>query len=91
MVLNILFSLSVMPPLPAHFFCELVDDFCGGLLNLANGLIGLAFSAQFVVTGQRARGFFDSAFCDICFSTHDDAPLICPDNRRRPVRFRTSR
>src|SRR5690606_845459 len=34
------------------FFCSLLDDLVGGLLNLSNRLILLAFVAQLIVAGQ---------------------------------------
>jgi hypothetical protein len=56
----------------AHSFCDLVDDFLGGLFNPANRLIRPAFIAKLVVTGQRTRRFLDSTLRYVCLATHDD-------------------
>ena len=53
-------------------FLYRVGDLLDGLLGLPDCLVGLSFVAQLVVAGQRAGGFLDSAFHDVCLATHDD-------------------
>lgn len=60
----------------ADSFCGLINDLFSLLLELSDGLIRFSFVAKFVVTGQCAGCFFDSTFCDICFSAHNASPYM---------------
>src|SRR5450631_4288069 len=68
------FPFALATTSPGHFFhgfLDLFDGLLGDLFDLADGLIGLALVAKFVIANQRAGRFLDSAFHLVCLAAHD--------------------
>jgi len=54
---------------------NIVDGLLNDLLDLADGLVGLAFLTQLIVTGQCAGRFLDATFHFVCLAIDDATPV----------------